>query len=434
LHGNSRCSTDRAFVIVHQVVDDALHLGPIHTPVTAKPGILRRQNRSRQVGRHLVEADPLFADAVAVEGAKQHQVADRRRHHGINKCEDKGCDNNDGQKPETALWPEAQRFPAGFKVEGHQLRFGCFVDKEVVNKGYMPLVRVTPQEFEHSLKNVAGQTDDVLGRLLLGRPGDRLRDAMRYAVLGQGKRLRPFLVVQSAQLFGVDAEQAYRTGAALEAVHCYSLVHDDLPAMDNDDLRRGQATTHRKFDEATAILAGDALLTFAFEVLADSATHADPAIRVALVGALAKAAGEAGMVGGQMLDIEADRLGFDNYGQISAMQARKTGALFGFACEAGAILGAADASPLRQYAEHIGLAFQIADDVLDIESSAETMGKATQKDKGKGKATFVDLLGLEGAKLEARRLVDAASGALECYGARAEMLKAAARFIVERRK
>ena len=298
----------------------------------------------------------------------------------------------------------------------------------------MPLVRVTPQEFESNLKSIAASIDGVLEGLFPEVSGDRLREAMRYAVLGQGKRLRPFLVVQSARLFGVDDAYSLRVGAALEALHCYSLVHDDLPAMDNDDLRRGQPTVHRKFDEATAILAGDALLTWAFDVLADEATHPAPAVRIALVSALAKAAGEAGMVGGQMLDIEADRLGFNNYAEIAAMQARKTGALFRFSTEAGAILGETDASALRQYADHIGLAFQIADDILDVESSAEALGKATQKDKDKGKATFVDLLGLDGAKLEAQRLVEASCTALDVYGAKAEMLKAAARFIVERRK
>jgi farnesyl diphosphate synthase len=296
------------------------------------------------------------------------------------------------------------------------------------------LADVTPQEFEASLKSVAAAVEQQLAALLPALAGNRLREAMRYSVLGQGKRLRPFLVVQSAKLFNVPAAYALRVGAALEALHCYSLVHDDLPAMDNDDLRRGQPTVHRKFDEATAILAGDGLLTWAFEVLADDATHANPTVRVALISTLAKAAGEAGMVGGQMLDIEADRLGFNSYAEISAMQARKTGALFCFACEAGAILGQADSTALRQYAEHIGLAFQIADDILDIESSAETMGKATQKDKGKGKATFVDLLGLEGAKHEAQRLVEAACVILGVYGAKADMLKATARFIVERKK
>jgi farnesyl diphosphate synthase len=300
--------------------------------------------------------------------------------------------------------------------------------------GYMPLAFVMPQEFEFSLKSVAAEIDAVLERLLPDVAGDTLRMAMRYAVLGQGKRLRPFLVVQSARLFGVDDQLSLRVGAAIEALHCYSLVHDDLPAMDNDDLRRGQPTVHRKFDEATAILAGDALLTFAFEVLADEATHTSADVRVKLVAALAKAAGEAGMVGGQMLDIAAEELGFNSYGDIAAMQARKTGALFCFACEAGAILGERDSGVLRQYAHHIGLAFQIADDVLDVESSAETLGKATQKDRDKGKATFVDLLGLDGAKVEARRLVEAACGVLEVYGEKAAMLQATARFIVERRK
>jgi farnesyl diphosphate synthase len=264
--------------------------------------------------------------------------------------------------------------------------------------------------------------------------GNKLREAMRYAVLGQGKRLRPFLVLQSSALFGVEVAQALRVGAALEALHCYSLVHDDLPAMDNDDVRRGQPTVHRKFDEATAILVGDGLLTLAFEILSDPLTHPDAGVRIALVSALAKAAGEAGMVGGQMLDIAAEELGFNNYTEIAAMQARKTGALFRFACEAGAILGEADGSSLRQYADHIGLAFQIADDILDVESSTEALGKATQKDRGKGKATFVDLLGLDGAKTEAQRLVNEACAVLIEYGAKASMLNATAHFIIARRK
>jgi farnesyl diphosphate synthase len=293
---------------------------------------------------------------------------------------------------------------------------------------------VSPQEFELRLKKTASAVDQLLGELLPAVQGNRLREAMRYSVLGQGKRLRPFLVVESARLFGVDEAQALRVGAALEALHCYSLVHDDLPAMDNDDLRRGQPTTHRKFDEATAILAGDGLLTWAFEVLADAATHPSADARVQLVSALAKSAGEAGMVGGQMLDIEAETRGFENYAAIAQMQAGKTGALFRFSCEAGAILAQADAAPLRLYADHIGLAFQIADDILDVESSAEALGKATQKDSAKGKATFVDLLGLQEAKLEAQRLVDQACAALSVYGVKADMLKAAAQFIIDRRK
>lgn len=300
--------------------------------------------------------------------------------------------------------------------------------------GYIPLHSVSPQEFEVRLKESAAAIEAVLDGLLPALPHNRLRDAMRYAVLGQGKRLRPFLVIESSRLFGVAESQALRVGAALEALHCYSLVHDDLPAMDNDDLRRGQPTAHRKFDEATAILAGDGLLTWGFEVVADEATHPNAQIRIALVAALAKAAGEAGMVGGQMLDIEAETSGFENYAAIASMQSLKTGALFRFACEAGAILGQADASPLRQYADDIGLAFQIADDILDVESSAEALGKATQKDRGKGKSTFVDLLGLEGAKHEARRLVEHACAGLNVYGEKASMLKATARFIIDRQK
>jgi farnesyl diphosphate synthase len=296
------------------------------------------------------------------------------------------------------------------------------------------LKSVSPQEFELQLKQTADAVDQLLALLLPHIAGNRLREAMRYSVLGQGKRLRPFLVVEAARLFGVDHAQALRVGAALEALHCYSLVHDDLPAMDNDDLRRGQPTVHRKFDEATAILAGDGLLTFAFEILSDRATHPSAEVRVQLISALAKAAGEAGMVGGQMLDIEAEKAGFVDYAAIAKMQAGKTGALFRFACEAGAILGLVDARPLRQYADGIGLAFQIADDILDVESSAEALGKATQKDSNLGKSTFVDLLGLAGAKLEAQKLVEQACGALAVYGDKAAMLAAAARFIIARQK
>ena len=288
--------------------------------------------------------------------------------------------------------------------------------------------------FEKALSETARAIDAAFGLLLPARTDDRLRAAMRYAILGQGKRLRPFLVIQSAALFDVSEASALRVAAALECVHCYSLVHDDLPAMDNDDLRRGQPTTHRKFDEATAILAGDGLLTFAFEILGDAATHGDAAVRSVLVLELARASGEAGMVGGQMKDIEAETGGFASYNAIAAMQGMKTGALFRFACEAGAILASADRCALRQYAEHIGLAFQIADDILDVESDAATLGKATGKDKERGKATFVDFLGLNGAKKEAARLAETAIAVLAPYGAKADMLRDTARFIVARKK
>ncbi|NJM31001.1 MAG: polyprenyl synthetase family protein, partial [Rhizobiales bacterium] len=227
----------------------------------------------------------------------------------------------------------------------------------------------------------------MLAGLLSGLPKGRLREAMEYAVLGGGKRLRPFLVRESASLFDVPEAQALRVGAALECIHCYSLVHDDLPAMDNDDLRRGKPTTHRAFDEATAILAADALQSLAFAILSDPGTHPDPAIRSELVLKLAHAAGAEGMAGGQMLDIEAESAGQSDVPAIITLQALKTGALFRFACEAGAILGRADPAPLTRYAEKIGLAFQIADDILDITSAPETLGKATQKDAAQGKAT-----------------------------------------------
>ena len=290
--------------------------------------------------------------------------------------------------------------------------------------------------FEAALAATARETDALLDRLLgpSTTPAAKLLEAVRYASLGQGKRLRPFLVVAAADLFDVPRQMSLRVGAALECVHCYSLVHDDLPAMDDDDLRRGRPTTHRAFDEATAILAGDALLTFAFEILADDATHADGAVRARLVMMLAKAAGMAGMVGGQGLDIAAQGRVISTVSEIELIQNLKTGALFRFACEAGAILAGADAAPLRQYADDIGLAFQIADDILDVESDAATLGKATQKDGAKGKATFVDLLGLDEAKRRAAALSLAAEAALAPYGKRAEPLRQAARFIVERRK
>jgi farnesyl diphosphate synthase len=282
--------------------------------------------------------------------------------------------------------------------------------------------------FEQALAAAATDIEAELQRLLPEVAEDRLRAAMRYAVLGQGKRLRPFFVLESAKLHDVPRAKALAVAAALECVHCYSLVHDDLPAMDNDDLRRGQPTAHKKFDEATAILAGDGLLTFAFEILAGYE------IPLPVIAAFAKAAGPSGMVGGQMLDIEAETKNFSSVAEISNMQRMKTGALFDFACVSGPLMASADASALHRYADNIGLAFQIADDVLDVEATAEAMGKATQKDKGKGKATFVDLLGLENAKAEAQKLVAEAIMALAPYGARADVLRAAAHFMINRRK
>ena len=301
------------------------------------------------------------------------------------------------------------------------------------NMGIPDLAATSETAFTRALAETARAVESKLEGLLPDLPGDQLRSAMRYAALGGGKRLRPFLAVQSAALFDVAQEKALRVGAAIECLHCYSLVHDDLPAMDDDELRRGRPTVHRAFDEATAILAGDGLQAFGFEVLADVQTHDDAAVRSTLVLELARATGETGMVGGQMLDLMAEEKPFTNFAEIAAMQGKKTGALIRFSCEAGAILGGADRTALAKYGEAIGLAFQIADDVLDVESDAAELGKATQKDKGKGKATFVDLLGLEGAKREAGRLTDDAIAALIGHGEKADLLREAARYVISRR-
>ena len=263
----------------------------------------------------------------------------------------------------------------------------------------------------------------------------QLIESMRYASLDGGKRLRPFLLMQSAGLFGVGERSALRTGSALELIHCYSLVHDDLPAMDDDDLRRGKPTVHKQFDEATAILAGDALLTLAFEVLTHPETHANAGVRCNLVAALAKAAGAHGMVGGQMIDLQAKNETFD-IGQITQLQRLKTGELIAYACEGGAILGQAsnDArEALRGYAHDLGLAFQIADDLLDVEGSVEEVGKAVNKDEDAGKATFVSILGVERARSQANRLAVQAIDHLAIFGEKADLLRQAARFVVERK-
>jgi farnesyl diphosphate synthase len=262
--------------------------------------------------------------------------------------------------------------------------------------------------------------------------------AMRHAVLGGGKRLRPFLTIEAARLLGVEGQGALRAGCAVELLHCYSLVHDDLPSMDDDDLRRGRPTVHKAYDEATAILVGDALQTLAFEMLADPATDADPVIRSDLVLGLARASGLGGMVGGQLLDLSAEgRYGPADLGEadVRLLQMMKTGAILTFSVEAGAILGKADTAArqsLVAYGQALGAAFQVADDILDREASAEALGKRTGKDQEKGKATLVDLLGMDGARRECRQLVDKAHASLEMFGAGADTLREAVRFVVER--
>ena len=295
------------------------------------------------------------------------------------------------------------------------------------------------------LDAVAAETETLLDQLLaakavggeISRPA-RLIDAMRYSSLGGGKRFRPFLVVESAALFGVPRQNALMAGAALECVHCYSLVHDDLPAMDNDELRRGQPTAHRKYDEATAILVGDSLLTFAFDILSREETHRDPAVRIELVSALARASGVGGMAGGQMLDLAAEgRFGVQNRGEsdVKMLQAMKTGALLRFGCAAGGILASAkpqQRDALERYGSAVGEAFQIADDLLDIEGDPALVGKQTGKDAAAGKATFVSVLGLAGAKARLQQLVADAENALATFGPSAAILVEGARFVADR--
>jgi farnesyl diphosphate synthase len=302
--------------------------------------------------------------------------------------------------------------------------------------------------FSARLDAVAKETEALLDRLLSAtpEPGEiarpkRLLDAMRYAGLGGGKRFRPFLVVESATLFGVPEKHALLVGAALECIHCYSLVHDDLPAMDNDDLRRGRPTAHKAFDEATAILAGDGLLTFAFDIASRPDAHPDPAVRSAIVNLLARASGIGGMAGGQMIDLAAEGR-FTNGArqslsedEIRVLQGMKTGALLHFACLAGATLGGAtkaERDALDRYGIAVGRAFQIADDLLDVEGDAALVGKQTGKDEAAGKATMVRVLGVAGAKARLEQLVRESEAALAPFGARAEMLVTAAKFVAHR--
>ena len=262
----------------------------------------------------------------------------------------------------------------------------------------------------------------------------RLYRGMRHAVIGGGKRMRPLLVVAACDLFHVDRERALRVALAIECVHCYSLIHDDLPCMDDDDLRRGKPTVHKAFDEATAVLAGDSLHALAFEILADPATHGDPSARAELVLELARASGPSGMAGGQMMDIAATDTPFD-LGETTRLQQLKTGALIGFCLEAGAIMGRIPdvrRTPLRGYARDLGLAFQIADDLLDVEGSAAKTGKAVGKDAAAGKATFVSLLGVDRARTQAAMLIDQAIDHLYSFGSEADLLRAIARFAIER--
>ncbi|WP_343612191.1 polyprenyl synthetase family protein [Novosphingobium sp.] len=298
------------------------------------------------------------------------------------------------------------------------------------------MAEVTETVLADGLKRIQA---DILAAFdeLLPVPADpraQLFEAMRYAAMGGGKRVRPLLLAAVAEMYGVDREAAVRAGVAIESVHVYSLIHDDLPCMDNDDLRHGKPTVHKQWDEATAVLAGDSLHCFAFEVLADPVMSGDPFVRAELIQVLATAAGSHGMAGGQMMDIVAESSTFDLQ-TVTRLQQLKTGALLAASVEMGAVLGKVPhegRKHLRAYARDIGLAFQIADDLLDHEGDEEAAGKALRKDADKGKETFVSLLGADRAREQARMLVDQAIGHLAQHGKEADLLRELARFIVER--
>ncbi|MBN42984.1 MAG: farnesyl-diphosphate synthase [Alphaproteobacteria bacterium] len=298
--------------------------------------------------------------------------------------------------------------------------------------------------YADALAAVAADVDATIGTLLEKNSGGSAADAdvvnlwaaMRYAALAGGKRLRPFLVVSAAEICGGQLDLSLRVAAAVEMMHTYSLVHDDLPAMDDDNLRRGQPTVHKKFDEATAILAGDALLTMAFEVLADPATHPDSLIRAELVLGLARAGGPEGMAGGQLLDLAAERHPVYQDDAIMRLQSMKTGALFAWSCEAGAVLagaGETERNHLREFGVNYGLAFQITDDILDEIGDAVETGKTVGKDQVRGKATFVSRHGLEGARVIACRHIQIAVANLDFFGQKADLLRDAAESLIDRR-
>lgn len=290
---------------------------------------------------------------------------------------------------------------------------------------------------EQRMKEVAEKVDTALDHLLPkpAGPEANLVEAMRYAAMGGGKRLRPLLVLESGKLFGVDEKALLRIACALECVHTYSLVHDDLPCMDDDDLRRGKPATHKQFDEATAVLAGDALLTLAFEILSDSRTHSDPFVRCDLVTRLAAAAGAHGMVGGQMIDLNAEHNQLE-ITTVTRMQRMKTGALIAFACEAGPVAsraGPAATHALNAYAHDLGLAFQIVDDLLDVEGVERDLGKTPGKDVAAGKATFVAVLGPDRARAQVEMLAGQAVRHLDLFDQKADLLREVVDFVVHRR-
>ena len=297
-------------------------------------------------------------------------------------------------------------------------------------------LKITNDTVITALKETAKTVDKFINSVIpeTAGPEKRLYDAMRYSALGAGKRLRPYLVMRSAAIFGVDSECSLRVAAAIELMHAYALIHDDLPCMDDAELRRGKPALHIAYDEATAVLAGDALQCLSFEILAEADTHADPRIRADLVLRLAQASGQRGMVGGQMIDLMSETQAID-LPTISRMNRMKTGGLISFSCIAGAVLGRANPAhrlALRNYAYDLGLAFQIVDDILDHTGDRSKTGKDAKKDAKSDKTTFVDSMGLDGAQKQAKTLIEQAIDHLATFGARADSLRAVARFVLHR--
>lgn len=468
LHGDRRPAPRR--FASQEVVDHCAHLTKVDAPVRAELPVLRHHHSVHEARTDIIERDP--ASVITGESHKilGHQRRDRVDHGRQIEEYQRDRDQRDQNQrqhdpaqpageasalflalasrrhPWLYLDPVIQRsIPLSTVLEYRRRRISATPRDDLTQSGFgfiaPHMTQIADIDFEIALSVRAQVVEDMLDRLLgpdladgeVTRPPNLLA-AIRHGVLNGGKRIRPFLVLESAALFGADNEAALRVAAALECIHCYSLIHDDLPAMDDDDLRRGQPTVHRAFDEATAILAGDSLLTLAFDIIADEATELSADIRIRLVRTLARAAGLGGMAGGQALDLAAEKIKPDETG-IVTLQAMKTGALIRFACEAGAIIG--NASPqqqeaLAEFGSAVGLAFQLADDLLDMTADTAALGKTAGKDEQAGKATLVALHGIDWARQQLAGLVDQASELLHPFGQDAERLKQAARFIATR--
>lgn len=468
LHGDRRAAPRR--FASQKIVEHGPHLAKVDAPMRAELPVLRHHHRMDEAGADVVERNP--APIIAGQGNDifHHQRRDRMDHRRQIEQHQRDRQQSDQHQHQHCPPQPVHETPA-FPLVSALRRHSWFYLDPVIQRSILlstsleyrrerisatlrddltatcfgfiapRMTQIADTDFEIALASRAQRVEDVLDRLLqpdlldgeVTRPATLLA-AIRHGVLNGGKRIRPFLVLESAALFGADNEAALRVAAALECIHCYSLIHDDLPAMDDDDLRRGQPTVHRAFDEATAILAGDSLLTFAFDIIADDATELPADIRIRLVRALARAAGLGGMAGGQALDLAAEKIKPDETG-IVTLQAMKTGALIRFACEAGAIIG--NASPqqqeaLAEFGSAVGLAFQLVDDILDMTADTASLGKTAGKDEQAGKATLVSLHGMDWARQQLAGLVDQAREILHPFGEDAARLRQAASFIATR--